>query len=541
MANTSNIVTSVSTRTVVSNSTRIEAPKKPTLIQNTLLFLPERAVLDLGIEPNMDDKGDPMKELWFGRVWELKELLQAKHKEVTRRLRLKQGELSETTKKELSAKLQDPKAKKLVSKLAARWKGAAVRSGFSLNVLDRLKYSNLRGTLLYAHGSGGCSWDNFRICRMIARLGILVIAPDDFAYPSETAMGQIRHKDLLPLKKATDNVDYWVGDLMYGSGSQGELTYSTKAENVLLEPDSYRELYEKVYQLRRSELHFVISRFPRWIRTQGFFLGGTSEGAMTIARFDDQRYGEQVIGRFINSFGIEYCYFTPTEQAGQIGGQLDIPTLNIIGTKDQYFGAEDSVAKIVASDPDSGYGNQNLTGNGYNTMKRQGVDIGLVCVLEDGVHSPCNTHDNFLRQLFQLFFSRPSSIWEIDRIWQTDATMSQLIQVQESTSTSDEVSGLNLLKVFVPTMPFPNKMPLWEVEALRRNKRGRETCNKLLAIEKKDCDQEKAEVKAELDKIRSHTKQAGGSGFSCKVHAKQNFYATDVLKKCNKAHMKRKV
>ena len=26
--------------------------------------------------------------------------------------------------------------------------------------------------VIYAHGSGGCSWDNFRICRMMARMGM---------------------------------------------------------------------------------------------------------------------------------------------------------------------------------------------------------------------------------------------------------------------------------------------------------------------------------------------------------------------------------
>ena len=39
--------------------------------------------------------------------------------------------------------------------------------------------------MIYAHGSGGCSWDNYRICRMICGMGILVIAPDGFAYPKE--------------------------------------------------------------------------------------------------------------------------------------------------------------------------------------------------------------------------------------------------------------------------------------------------------------------------------------------------------------------
>ena len=119
---------------------------------------------------------------------------------------------------------------------------------------------------------------------------------------------------------------------------------------------------------------------------------------------------------------MEYCYFTPEPEAGLLGGRLDIPTLNIIGTKeswlifhgqitggiwrlyhrfyflilicwvmfepgvillslqDQYFGPEDSVAKIVTEH--GGYGDRYLTGNGFKTMVRQGVKTGLVCSLE---------------------------------------------------------------------------------------------------------------------------------------------------------------
>merc|ERR1712107_159015 len=86
-----------------------------------------------------------------------------------------------------------------------------------------------------------------------------------------------------------------------------------------------------------SELHFIIQRLPQYMKVQGIFTGGTSEGAMTIARFDDQRYGHMILGRFINSFSIEYCYFTPTPECGKLGGALEVPTLNIIGMKDQFF------------------------------------------------------------------------------------------------------------------------------------------------------------------------------------------------------------
>ena len=77
-----------------------------------------------------------------------------------------------------------------------------------------------------------------------------------------------------------------------------------KNAEVLKDPQEYKDMYEKCYQLRRSELHFIIARLPKWVLSQGIYLGGTSEGAMTVTRFDDQRYGELIIGRFINSFSI---------------------------------------------------------------------------------------------------------------------------------------------------------------------------------------------------------------------------------------------
>ena len=39
-------------------------------------------------------------------------------------------------------------------------------------------------------------------------------------------------------------------------------------------------------------------------------------------------------------------------------------------------------------------------------MVEQQVSCGLVCIFEDGMHSPCDTHDNFLHLLFDFFFRR---------------------------------------------------------------------------------------------------------------------------------------
>jgi len=519
---------SVNTHHSISNDTPLVPLKDYTLVDNALLFLPPRAVHDFGIEPNMDDKGDSTKTLWFGRVWELRGLISAKYA-LSKQIKEQSDNLSAKRERELDMKMKDPEVKALLTKLAARWKGAILRIHMSLTVLERLRFSNMRGSLVYAHGSGGCSWDNFRICRMIAGMGIVVIAPDGFAYPQNTAMGQLRHKDLKPLKKASDNVDYWEGDLMYDSAATGAATYSTKADDVLSQPHKYMDMYEKCYQLRRSELHFILQRLPRWMQNQGYFIGGTSEGAMTVHRFDDQRYREKVIGRFINSFGMEYCYFTPTREDGLLGGQLDVPTLNIIGTKDQYFGPIDSVTKIVALDPKTGYGADEITGNGYKTMAAQGVNIGLVCVLEEGVHSPCDTHDNFLRELFHHFFTRPGSIWELDRIWAGDSTLKDLVQLKQTTATGDKVSGCNVTQLFVPTMLFPQPMSSREVEALSMFKRH-DVLEEAMQKEALIIKAEKARVQAELDKVRKTSSLKGGRGFSTTT-ACNNFYSGDARAK----------
>jgi len=365
----------------------------------------------------------------------------------------------------------------------------------------------------------------------MARMGMLVIAPDGFAYPKNTPMGKLRHKDIQPLKLATDNVDYWAGDLIYCSDASGADTYSTKADSVLHDPDRYRQLYERCYQLRRSELHFIIGRLPPFIKTRGFFLAGTSEGAMSVARFDDQRYGEMVCGRIINSWSIEYNYFTPTPEAGRLGGQMDVPTLNIIGTKDPFFGATNSVARSVVDDVVAGYGDKTLTGNGYETMVEQGVYFGLVCVLEDGVHSPCDTHDNFLRLLFDHFFARPASIWKLAEIWRNNPVLEDLVRV-EQTSLGDSAARSGVTRAFVPLPKFPNKWPLHDFLISMETAGYKKESAELLAAMDKELKERVETHKATqslVEEVHNNVAKEGGFKASPPV---ETFYAYDAICTC---------
>jgi len=518
---------------MVTNDTPIVAPVEASILDNTLLFLPESAANELGLEPNMDDKGDNRKTMWFGRVWQLRGLLQTRY----RRTRLWGIDtLTQERKDMLRARFGSLFNMMTLVKVQKQWKRAAAKQLNTLSILARIRFAHVRGTVIYAHGSGGCSWDNMRICRMCAGMGFLVVAPDDFSYPEWTSMGKMRHKDLQPLKRKTDDVDYWADDLVYCSEASGSHTYSTKADLVLADPAAACELYEKCYQLRANELHYLIKSLPSWIMIQGFFLGGTSEGAMTIARFDDQRYGKCVLGRFINSFSVEYCYFTPTPEAGQIGGQVTVPTVNIIGTKDQFFGPEDSVTKIVADNDITGYGVKNPTGNGFNTFVKQGLACALVCVLQDGVHSPCHTHDNFLREMFETFFTRPGSIWELKEVWDHEPTMAQLIQLKQREADKQYSAGhgsfvSKVTQLFVPTMPFPAKIPLRTVQMMRQvalvSKSTMEQVEKLKIEQQAIIQKEQLRANEMLQHVRRSCRSSGRHSIS--APEQENYYAQKDL------------
>ena len=120
-----------------------------------------------------------------------------------------------------------------------------------------------------------------------------------------------RAKELKPLLNSqSDDTGYWVHQLFYGAKKDvdgEELWFSTSVEGVHADPQHYKDLYEKVYQVRRAELHYLLKRLPKAAQAFGVTLFGTSEGAMTVHRFDDQRYGSMITGRIINAFGCEHC------------------------------------------------------------------------------------------------------------------------------------------------------------------------------------------------------------------------------------------
>jgi len=423
-------------------------PADPGLVGNCFVCLPEMAVNIIGVVPNIDDKGDENKRLWLGRVWQLRALALKKY----RRYISTQPSLSAEAKASLDKAMEDPKTRALMMKMQRIWRGAAVRRNCTLSVLELLGFhaASHTGTVLFMHGSGGMTYNNARYLRTLAGMGYVVIAPDSMAG------GEYRRRAVAGLIRANAPTPYWDDLGLYTSEAVGEYAYSTKADAVVSNPEEHRKLYDNVYRMRRAEMHWILGHLPSYMCCRGVFTMGQSEGAMTVARFDDQRYGAMIRGRIISAFSVEYCYFTPSREAAQYGGSEDVPTLNIIGDCDQFFGPIDSVALSVNQQRDKGgWGADTFTGNGFKQMKRQHLRRGLVAVLEGARHDPSETHDNLLRDLLRAFLTSAGDCHRIHEQFKCCKYLSSKVTVVD---TCSEHHGLRTL-IKVGKMDFPSTVP----------------------------------------------------------------------------------
>jgi len=448
------------------DATKLRPPETPALLDNTLLCLPAGVAEALGLVANMEDKGEE-KRLWFGRAWQLRALDMQKYK----MLILQNGHgkpLNQETADELLARWQGADMERLLRKVQKRWKGTATRRRRSLTCLTPLmgNLGAFAGTVVFMHGSGGMTYNNVRYVRTLAGMGYICICPDSLAGNST------RQKSLAGCLSPTDPTPYWDDLGIYTSDAEGKGAYSTDATDVIKNPDQWRQLYANIYRMRRSELRWVLGHLPQHIKTRGVFTMGQSEGAMVVARFDDQEYGALIKGRIISAFSVEYCYFTPEKVHGKFGGCPSVPTLNIIGDLDQFFGPVDSVAKAVSEmKGKGGYGGP-ITGNAWNSMCKQKMERGVVAVFEGARHDQSTTHDNLLRDLLVGFMSSPGNCHKLYDLWKHDAYIRSKVTLEATDGKQGERIKLRFGRDDFPsTVPYRKLMLLRQVNVLTERRK----------------------------------------------------------------------
>jgi len=147
----------------------------------------------------------------------------------------------------------------------------------------------------------------------------------------------------------------------------------------------------------------------------------------------------------------------------RIRGQTSLPTLHVVGTQQLPDVCPSSFGALSGRSVDRCRTAQ-MAVDVVGLMKQQRVKCGLVCVLQGGGvdNSPCNTHDNFLRPLLQLFFCRPERIWNLESIWDPDPYLRELMSVTDSMTTSSSSSrgASKVTHATVPVMKLPQGLTL---------------------------------------------------------------------------------
>jgi dienelactone hydrolase len=141
--------------------------------------------------------------------------------------------------------------------------------------------------VIFLHGSSGLN-DNIRSFQkwLAEDLGIASIAPDSFAVP-------------------------------------GRITYTSPVA---------KDIYEQVHALREAEIGAALDATAKlpWVDDSKLFLAGTSEGAVSVARWK----GREFAGRLIYAWSCENNYHVDQPRNG-FGPQDAV--LNVISGDDPYF------------------------------------------------------------------------------------------------------------------------------------------------------------------------------------------------------------
>jgi dienelactone hydrolase len=146
--------------------------------------------------------------------------------------------------------------------------------------------------VVFMHGSSGLSLKAIEdYQRWLAGLGIASVAPDSFALANR-------------------------------------LQYQSPVD---------KDTYEKIHALRASEIEFAMEavRNTPWVDARRIVLAGTSEGAVSVARYSKPG----IAARLLYAWSCEDNYFVQAHRTAVMGQQ---PVLNVISTKDPFFSAANS-------------------------------------------------------------------------------------------------------------------------------------------------------------------------------------------------------
>jgi len=280
------------------------------------------------------------------------------------------------------------------------------------------------GWVVFLHGSGGFTYDNWRYALDLASAGYGVLAPDSMGNATG-ARYRAPVADLAKTLASDGDYSYWCDDEVYAGGCAAfdeadgyPLCFSSDGDAIAADPKSWASYYAKVYELRRREL----SRVVDWLEASAtplsdsiwtadkLFLAGSSEGGMAASRFYDNRLHGRLSGLLVLQWSCERNYFAACGAAKAppwaiCEGACDAPILVLEAARDPFFSKNDSVAATVAAA--EGYA---LAGSAWATLERSDARRATSVVLPQrglAAHGLTGPSGNLVRAAVAAFLRDP--------------------------------------------------------------------------------------------------------------------------------------
>ena len=197
--------------------------------------------------------------------------------------------------------------------------------------------------VIFLHGSKGISESSKKYIQMLKEAGYKVISPDH--------------------RKWCDNHKGMCKD------------YKSNAEEYIKKRREFQKIYKNTLDMRTKELKDILRRMKCDV-----YVVGISEGGIVTALLKSKKVKKKVI----IGYPCERTYFTQRKVYEQC------PILNIMGSKDQFFGRKRSVSSEVSKN------------DGY---KINGIRKGGICV-KGAKHDVMNTHEKKVKKHMLTFLKK---------------------------------------------------------------------------------------------------------------------------------------
>lgn len=283
------------------------------------------------------------------------------------------------------------------------------------------------GWVIFLHGSGGFTYDNWRYVQMMTAAGYGVVVPDSMA---GEALG-LRYRE--PVQDLAETLGrqrgesgvFWCANNVYKTTCKpfnegGPIAcYSSTSRDILADPSGWARYYDRIHDLRRRELVRALERLPHAVRTtEKLFLAGASEGAVVASSVPLTGPAvPRIHGRIVLQWSCAHNYFAPRDHLVRICGDecaKSEPVLAMISERDPFFSAEEGAsiaAQVAAATGHAG----TLEGSCFATMADQGLEHAVAVILPEKdlpIHGLASLSPNFVRAAVTAFLQNPEDVEE---------------------------------------------------------------------------------------------------------------------------------